>query len=492
MLSNIESLLLIPFEHFLFAELFIAVSALFLLVFAVCKGDKSSNYISFYGVIILIIATLLLDKTSGQGQALFGYLLPLKQVICVLSALCLLLFIGHSKYNIRNSRAEFPVLILFSVIGALILISANDFLTFYLGLELMSFALYILTAINRENIKSQEAALKYFILGCLSSGFLLFGISILYGVSGSIYFVEIAENLNLIVSQTGISNFMLILPVVFIVIGLLFKVTAVPFHMWAPDVYQGSPTPVTVFISSVPKVAVFIIFSRILSEPFEILFAHYEQIIYVVAMLSMLVGALGAINQSNFKRLLAYSGMNHVGFMLIALVSIDAESQRSLLLYLVIYSAIIIGAFAFLMAIKQSHFSNEVADKKPLEDLTALSGLSKTSPYLAFGITVLMLSMAGLPPFAGFFAKFFMFMIALKNEFYLLAFVGAVSTVIAAFYYLRVIKIIYFDSPTQEYTKKPTIATILVLLVTVFFNLLLFLNPIILISLIESSTSFIF
>ena len=278
----------------------------------------------------------------------------------------------------------------------------------------MSFALYILTAINRENIKSQEAALKYFILGCLSSGFLLFGISILYGVSGSIYFIEIAENLNLIVSQTGVSNFMLILPVVFIVIGLLFKVTAVPFHMWAPDVYQGSPTPVTVFISSVPKVAAFIIFSRILSEPFEMLFVHYEKIIYVVAMLSMFVGALGAINQSNFKRLLAYSGMNHVGFMLIALVSIDAESQRSLLLYLVIYSAIIIGAFAFLMAIKQSHFSNEVADKKPLEGLTALSGLSKTSPYLAFGITILMLSMAGLPPFAGFFAKFFMFMIAFK------------------------------------------------------------------------------
>lgn len=492
MLSNLENILLLPFEHFLSAELFISLSALLLLVVAVFKGDKSSNTISLFGVIVLMIAAFLLQETGGQGPNLFGYLLPLKQIICVLSALCLLLFIGHSKYNIRNSRAEFPVLILFSVVGALILISANDFLMFYLGLELMSFALYILTAINRENIKSQEAALKYFILGCLSSGFLLFGISVLYGVSGSIYFDEIASNLGLLVSQSGVNNVMFVLPTVFIVIGLLFKVTAVPFHMWAPDVYQGSPTPVTVFIASVPKVAVFIIFARILSEPFEIFFIHYDKIIYIVAILSMLVGALGAINQINFKRLLAYSGMNHVGFMLIALINIDADSQRSLILYLVIYSAIIIGAFAFLMAIKQSHFSNEVADKKPLEELSALAGLSSTSPYLAFGITVLMLSMAGLPPFAGFFAKFFMFMIALKNEFYLLAFFGAVSTVIAAYYYLRVIKIIYFDKPVQEYTKKTTIATIIVLLITVLFNLFLFLNPIILISLIESSTSFIF
>jgi NADH-quinone oxidoreductase subunit N len=491
-MPNLENLLLLPFEYSLAVEVFISLSALVLLVYAVQKGDKHSNQISFYGVVILVLAAFLVGELGGQGHRIYGFLAHLKQLICLLSALCLLLFIGHSRYNIRNSRAEFPVLILFSVVGALILISAEDFLSFYLGLELMSFALYILTAINRENIKSQEAALKYFILGCLSSGFILFGISILYGVSGSIYFSEIAHNIGVVVEAGGINNIALILPIIFIIIGLLFKVSAVPFHMWAPDVYEGSPTPVTVFIASVPKVAVFIIFCRILYEPFGLLVYHYEKIIYFVAILSMVVGALGAINQTNFKRLLAYSAMNHVGFMLIALVHIDDESLRSLILYLVIYSITIIGAFAFLMAIKQSHFSNDVADKKPLEDLSALSGLSSTSPYIAFAITILMLSMAGLPPFAGFFAKFFILMVALNNSFVELALLGAISTVVAAFYYLRVIKIIYFDKPIEEYNKKPTLATVIVLVITVLFNLLLFLNPVILLGLIKGSTAFIF
>ncbi|MBL6785356.1 MAG: NADH-quinone oxidoreductase subunit N [Rickettsiales bacterium] len=489
---SLEKLLLIPFEHSLVTELLLSVLTLALLVYAVFKGDKHSNRISFFGVAFLLVSIFTLEKYSNQGTSISGYLVHIKQIICFLSALCLILFVGHSRYNIRNNRAEFPILILFSVIGALILISAKDFISFYLGLELMSFAVYILTAINRENVKSQEAALKYFVLGCLSSGFLLFGISILYGVSGSIYFAEIAQNIEIIISNGGINNIMLILPTIFIIMGLLFKVSAVPFHMWAPDVYQGSPTPVSVFIASVPKVAAFVIFARVLSEPFEILSFHYEKIIYFVAIASMLVGALGAIKQSNFKRLLAYSGINHVGFMLIALVNINDQSQQALILYLIIYSIIVIGAFAFLMAVKQSHESNEVVDKKPLEDISALAGLSKKSPYVAFAITVLMLSMAGLPPFAGFFGKFFIFMTALENNYFGLAFVGAISTVIAAFYYLRIIKIIYFDEAQEEYTKSPTIATIIVLFIAVAFNLFLFLNPATLFSFIEASTSFIF
>ncbi|MBT4922319.1 MAG: NADH-quinone oxidoreductase subunit N [Rickettsiales bacterium] len=489
---HLENLLLLPFEHFLVAEVFIAISSLMLLIYAVIKGDKHSNQISCYGVAILILAAFCVGELGADGSGVDGFLLYLKQLICILSALCLLLFIGHSRYNIRNSRAEFPVLILFSVVGALILISARDFLSFYLGLELMSFALYILTAINRGNIKSQEAALKYFVLGCLSSGFILFGISILYGVSGSIYFSEIANNINVIAEVSSINNVALILPVIFIIIGLLFKVSAVPFHMWAPDVYEGSPTPVTVFIASVPKVAVFIIFFRILQEPFASLAYHYEKIIYLVAMLSLVVGALGAINQTNFKRLLAYSAMNHVGFMLIALVHVDDESLKALLLYLTVYSVVVIGAFAFLMVVKQSHFSNDVADKKPLEDLSALSGLSKQSPYAAFAITILMLSMAGLPPFAGFFGKFFIFMVALNNSFIEIVILGAITTVIAAFYYLRIIKIIYFDKATEEYIKKPALATVVVLVITVLFNLLLFLSPSVLLGVIEQSAAFIF
>ena len=476
-MTNLDNYIYLPFEKFMMAEVFIAIASLLLLLYAVFIGDKSSNRISLIGVAILAIAIFFIEENNISKNLLYNFLAHLKQLICFLSALCLILFIGHSKYNIRNRRAEYPVLILFSVLGMLILISAEDFLTFYLGLELMSFTVYILTAINREYIKSSEAALKYFILGALASGFILFGISILYGVSGSINFVDIQYNLKMISQLNDINNFVIILAIVFVVTGMLFKVSAVPFHMWTPDVYEGSPTPVIVFISSVPKVAAFIILFRILNEPFFALVDHWSKIIYIAAIMSMIVGALGAINQTNFKRLLAYSTINHVGLILIALVYISESSIKAMIFYLAIYGIMIIGAFAFLMVIKQSHASSDSADKKLLEDISSFAGIAKQLPYAAFAIAVLMLSMAGLPPFAGFFAKFYIFMAALENNYAELAIIGAVSTIISAFYYLRLIKIVYFDKPIEEYSKSASAPTIIVLLFIILFNLLMFLYP---------------
>ena len=393
-----------------------------------------------YGIIISLILIIL--SSFNESFKLFSESFVSNsftnffKVLILVGTFFILLITQNFIRDIKINYFEYSLVLLLSVLGMFIMISANDLILFYLGLELQSLSLYILASLDRDNLKSNESGLKYFILSALASGLLLYGCSLLYGFSGSTNFEEI----NL---KTNIENTGAIFAMVFILVGLAFKVSAVPFHMWTPDVYQGSPSSVTSFFAVVPKIAGIAVFIRFMQIPFGQLIEHWQTILIFISLASMILGAVAAIGQTNIKRLIAYSSIGHIGYALAGISTGTIEGYNSSIVYISIYVVLNLGIFACAFLMKR--------DGKYCENINDLTGISKQHPLLSVSLLIVLFSLAGIPPLAGFFAKFYIFMSVIENKMYTLAIIGLLSTVISAFYYLRIIKIIYFDEANKPF-----------------------------------------
>jgi NADH-quinone oxidoreductase subunit N len=429
-------------------EILLSVSGLALLLAAAWLGDKSSRLISIVAAIILgtcffLVAPAVCAGASGPDTLAFGGQFAADAFagfakLLIFAAGGAALVVAPSFFERTGSmRAEYPVLILFAVLGMGIMVSATDFLTLYIGLELNSLAAYVLAAFLRTDSRSAEAGLKYFVLGALASGIMLFGMSLVYGFTGTTSFEGVRNALSADLAMGALFG------VIFVLAGLAFKISAVPFHMWTPDVYEGAPTPVTTFFASAPKVAALALTMRVALDAFGGQQAAWQQIVIFAALASIVVGALGAIGQSNIKRLLAYSSINNVGFMLIGLAAGTAQGAAAMLVYLAIYVAMTVGGFVAVLMLKD-------ADGNQLEDLSEISGLSTTRPLLAFCFASIMFSLAGIPPLFGFWGKFVVFQAAVEADLVALAAIGIAASVIGAFYYIKVVKLMYFDAPGEK------------------------------------------
>ena len=426
-----------------FPEIFLSLSIMFLLIVGVYKKNSSKLIQNTSLVILLITAVITFNETLGIQQTflfndsiIIDYLSSLMKIITLLAAFLVLVISSNYLKTFKLFKIEYPILILSSVLGMMVMISSNDLIVFYMGLELQSLALYVLATFNRDQLKSSEAGLKYFVLSALSSGLLLYGCSLIYGFTGS-------TNFNLIAGQLNDDQYATTFGIVFILVGLAFKISAVPFHMWAPDVYEGSPTSVTLFFTMVPKVAALTVFIRFLYVPFLNLISQWQMILIFLSIASMLFGAIAAIGQTNLKRLIAYSSISHIGYALAGLATGSNDGIQSSVIYITIYIIMNLGLFSCLLMMKRN---NEY-----FEDIDDLSGLSKNHPLLSLSLLIILFSLAGIPPLAGFFAKFYIFNAAIQQSMYLLAIVGYLSTAVAASYYLRIIKIMYFDKEKEKY-----------------------------------------
>ena len=449
-------------------EIFISLSIMFLLVLGVFKKDSSKITFNISLLVLLIASIITLNETFSinrvtlfNNSVVIDPMSSLMKIITLIGAFLVLVISSAYLKSFKIYKIEYPVLILSSVLGMMVMISSNDLMVFYMGLELQSLALYVLATFNRDQLKSSEAGLKYFVLSALSSGLLLYGCSLIYGFSGS-------TNFNIISSQLNSNEYVLTFGIVFILVGLAFKISAVPFHMWAPDVYEGSPTSVTLFFTMVPKIAALTVFIRFLYVPFLNLIDQWQMIIIFLSIASMLFGAIAAIGQTNIKRLVAYSSIGHIGYTLAGLATGSNEGIQSSIIYISIYVIMNLALFSCLLMLKRND--------QYYEDIDDLSGLSKNHPLLSLSLLVILFSLAGIPPLAGFFAKFYIFKAVIEQSMYFLAIVGLLSTVIAAFYYLRIIKIIYFDKEREKYDEDHslwlkfslTFSTILILLYFIF------------------------
>ncbi|MDC0974871.1 NADH-quinone oxidoreductase subunit NuoN [Candidatus Pelagibacter sp.] len=428
---------------FIIPEIFISLSVMFLLILGVFKKNSFELIHNLSIIVLLITGVIVFNETLDiekillfNGSVVIDYLSSFMKIITLLAAFIVLAISKNYLDNFKISKIEYPILILSSVLGMMVMISSNDLIVFYMGLELQSLALYVLATFNRNNLKSSEAGLKYFVLSALSSGLLLYGCSLIYGFSGS-------TNFEIIASQLDSNEYALTFGIVFILVGLAFKISAVPFHMWAPDVYEGSPTTVTLFFTMVPKIAALTVFIRFLYVPFLELIDQWQMILVFLSIASMLFGAIAAIGQKNIKRLIAYSSIGHIGYALAGIASASNDGIQSSVIYLTIYIVMNLGLFSCLLMLRRNDNYYESIDD--------LSGLSKNHPILSFSLLVILFSLAGIPPLAGFFAKFYIFKAVIEQSMYFLAIVGLLSTVIAAFYYLRIIKIIYFDLEKEKY-----------------------------------------
>ena len=424
-------------------EIFISLSIMFLLILGVFIKDGSKLIFNISLLALLITAIITINETfSINRMTLFNdsvvidYMSSFMKIITLLCAFLVLIISSSYLKIFKIFKIEYPILILSSVLGMMVMISSNDLMVFYMGLELQSLALYVLATFNRDQLKSSEAGLKYFVLSALSSGLLLYGCSLIYGFSGSTNFDTIANQLNS-------NEYVLTFGIVFILVGLAFKISAVPFHMWAPDVYEGSPTSVTLFFTMVPKIAALTVFIRFLYVPFLNLIDQWQIIIIFLSIASMLFGAIAAIGQTNIKRLIAYSSIGHIGYTLAGLATGSNEGIQSSIIYISIYIIMNLALFSCLLMLKRKN--------QYYEKIGDLSGLSKNHPLLSLSLLIILFSLAGIPPLAGFFAKFYIFKAVLEQSMYFLAIVGLLSTVVAAFYYLRIIKIIYFDAEKEKY-----------------------------------------
>ena len=446
------------FIHIL-PELFIAGIAMVLLIYGAFVGESSVRQISWASVATLILAGALLSFGPEARTTVFGsqfvideFAQFMKWLVLLGSALAVVMSL---RYNVRAgmARFEYPVLILFAVLGMLMMISANDLIALYVGLELQSLSLYVIAAFRRDSVRSSEAGLKYFVLGALSSGMLLYGCSLVYGFTGSTGFDALSATLK---GAQGGPEIGLVVGLVFVLTGLAFKVSAVPFHMWTPDVYEGAPTPVTAFFAVAPKIAAIALFVRTMIGPFGELHDQWQQIVVLISVLSMLLGAFAAIWQTNIKRLLAYSSIGHVGYALIGLAAGTKAGIQGIGIYMVIYLVMNVGTFCCVLTMRRHG--------RMVEDIGELAGLSRNRPLLAASIAVFMFSMAGIPPLAGFFAKLYIFLAAIDAGLYALAIIGVLSSVVAAFYYVRIVKIMYFDEPSEEFERPigREIATVIV------------------------------
>ena len=454
--------------YYVIPEIFLSLSLMFLLILGVFN-KKGSIIVYNLSLLILIITIPVILNVPSDGEILIfnesykvDYLSNFIKILIVISTLFVLLTSSQYLKSIKIFNIEYPILILSSILGMMVMVSSNDLIVFYIGLELQSLALYVLASFNRDNILSSESGLKYFVLSALSSGLLLYGCSLVYGFSSSTNFLQISFNYDQ--SAQGI-----IFGMVFILVGLAFKISAVPFHMWAPDVYQGSPTSVTLFFAILPKIAALTVFIRFLYTPFFNLIDQWQTIIIFLSIASMLFGAVAAIGQKNLKRLIAYSSISHMGYALAGLTTGTNQGIQSSVSYITIYLVMNLAFFSciFMLKRKDEYYEN-------IEDL---SGLSKKHPILSFSLLVVLFSLAGIPPLAGFFAKFYVFMAVIEQSMFFLAIVGLLATVIAAFYYLRIIKVIYFDNEREMYDTNHSIGLKMSLIITTILILIYFIYP---------------
>lgn len=428
-------------------EIFLACGAMLLLMYGVFRGERATRSITILSVVLLLLAAVGLlyvveDGVTFNGAFILDEFARYMKVITLLgSAAAIIMSIAYARLE-RFNRFEFPILIVIATLGMLLMISANDLIALYLGLELQSLSLYVVAAINRDSARSTEAGLKYFVLGALSSGMLLYGASLVYGFTGHTEFRAIAETLSGNQASLG-----LIFGLVFVFAGLAFKVSAVPFHMWTPDVYEGAPTPVTAFFAAAPKIAAMAMFTRIAISAFEPVTAEWQQITVFMAIASMVLGAFAAIGQTNIKRLLAYSSIGHMGFALVGLSAGSLSGVQGVIVYLSVYLAMTLGVFACVLAMRRKDGM--------VEEINELSGLSQTNPVMAVILACLLFSLAGIPVFGGFFAKFYVFTAAIEAELYALAIIGVLASVVGAYYYLRIVKIMYFDEPAGGFEPMP-------------------------------------
>ena len=429
------------FIQYLIPEIFLSLSIFSLLIIGVFIKN-SFNIIYKLSIFTILLLFLLIITNETESVKMFNQSLVVDQFSKFLKLLILsssfFVLMMSKKYliDIKNNKFEYPIIVLLSILGMFFMLGANDLIVFYFGLELQSLSLYILAAIDRDNLRSSEAGMKYFILSALSSGLLLYGCSLLYGFTGSTNFETIS-------SSVGNLNIGTIFAMVFILVGLAFKVSAVPFHMWTPDVYEGSPTSVTSFFSVVPKIAGVAVLIRFMYLPFQEIINQWQYILVFISIASMILGAVAAIGQNNIKRLFAYSSIGHIGYAIAGIATGTENGFRSALVYITIYAVMNVGAFAFIFLMKRNG--------KYIEEIDELSGSSKNHPLMSFSLLIILFSLAGIPPLAGFFAKFYIFMSVVESQMYVLAVIGLVATVVSAFYYIRIIKVMYFDSARKPF-----------------------------------------
>jgi len=454
--------------NFIYPEIFISLSIMFLLLLGAFKKESSGLIYNLSIVFLIFTLALIFNYPPQSNVNLFNdsykidYFSSFMKILTMCSGIFVLITSSRYLKIFKIFQIEYSILILCSILGMMVMISANDLIVFYIGLELQSLALYVLASFNRDQVKSSEAGLKYFVLSALSSGLLLYGCSLIYGFTGSTNFITISENINS-------TQFGLTFGIVFILVGLAFKISAVPFHMWAPDVYEGSPTSVTLFFAVVPKIAALTVFIRFLYVPFINMIDQWQIIIVFLSIASMIFGAVAAIGQKNLKRLVAYSSIGHMGFVLAGLSSGTNEGIQSSIIYISIYLIMNLGLFSCLFMMKRND--------KYYENIDDLSGLSKNHPLISLSFLIILFSLAGIPPMAGFFAKFYVFTAVVKESMYFLAITGLLSTVISAFYYLRIIKIIYFDPEKEKYDTDYNIGLKITLSLSTLLILLYFIFP---------------
>ena len=449
-------------------ELILGGGSMVLLMLGVATRRERGELILWLAIILLVLAGIFVAGGEGTTTLFHNSFIvdpfarALKLLTLAGAAVALLMSIDYWR-GAGGVKFEFPVLVLLATTGMLMMISANDLIALYVGLELQSLALYVVAAFQRDSARSSEAGLKYFVLGALSSGMLLYGASLVYGFTGSTDFADIAAAV-----QPSGANIALIFGLVFLMAGFAFKISAVPFHMWTPDVYEGAPTPVTAFFAAAPKLAAMALTVRVLITAFPAVTAQWQQIVTFLAIASMALGSFAAIGQTNIKRLMAYSSIGHMGYALVGLAAGTTEGVQGVIIYLAIYLAMTLGTFACILAMRRNG--------RMVEDIDQLSGLSSTSPLMAFLLAMLLFSLAGIPPLAGFFAKFYVFLAAIHAGLYALAVIGVLLSVVGAYYYLRIVKIMYFDAPAERF-EPMDMPLAAVLGITGLFILLYFVYP---------------
>jgi NADH-quinone oxidoreductase subunit N len=453
-------------------EIFLAATGMALLLIGAFRKSEAVRSIAWLAVLALVVAIgLALGVMPAETQTGFGgvYVLDafgvfMKVLALAGTALAIVMSLGYIERE-NMARFEFPVLMLFAALGMLMMLSANDLISLYVGLELQSLSLYVVAAFRRDTLRSTEAGLKYFVLGALASGMLLYGSSMIYGFAGTTSFEGLAQAL----SADSAPSVGLIVGIVFLAAGLAFKVSAVPFHMWTPDVYEGAPTPVTAFFAVAPKIAALGLFVRVMVGPFGDLVGQWQQIIVFISIASMALGAFAAINQRNIKRLMAYSSIGHIGYALVGLAPGTEAGVRGVLIYMAIYLFMNVGTFAVILCMRQKN--------RMVEDIADLAGMSRTHPVMAVALAVFMFSMAGIPPLAGFFGKLYVFLAAIESGLYVLAVIGLVTSVVSAYYYLRIVKIMFFDEPAEAFDRPIGWEMTAILWVTGAVTLLFFVVP---------------
>ncbi len=425
-------------------ELVLVGGAMALLMLGVFRKESEDNaeQIGWLAILLLVVVGAIMCLRPLETTALFNgsfvvdAFARFMKVLALAGAAGALLLSFDAMREGKYLKFEYPVLVLLATAGMMMMISAGDLISLYLGLELQSLALYVIAAFRRDDVRSSEAGLKYFVLGALSSGMLLYGASLVYGFTGTTSFVEIAK----VAKTTGAGqNVGLIFGLVFVFVGLAFKISAVPFHMWTPDVYEGAPTPVAAFFAGAPKAAAMALFMRVSLGAFGGIAGRWQQVVIFLSIASMILGAVAAIGQTNIKRLLAYSSIGNMGFALVGLVAANQQGAEAVLIYMAIYMVMTLGAFACVLAMR--------TEKGPVESIEDLAGASQTQGGLALTLAAMMFALAGIPPLAGFWAKYYVFLAAVQANFLALAVIGVVASVVGAFYYLRVVKVMYFDEP---------------------------------------------